>query len=71
MIDRAASFPDDETGAVENRRLVLIGGMMLIAGMLAYQLFGASIAARFSAADPGVESFRAEVGITAREVATR
>lgn len=66
-----AGFLDDETGALESQRLALVGGMVLIAGILTFELFGASIAARFSAHDPGVEAFSAELGMIPAPGASR
>ncbi len=66
-----AGFLDDETGALESRRLAVVGGMVLITGLLTFELFGASIAARFNADDPGVAAFSAELGIIPGPEASR
>ncbi len=66
-----AEFLDAETGALESRRLALVGSMLLIAGIPTFELFGASIAARFSAHDPGVAAFSAELGMISGPGASR
>ena len=70
MID-PTDFFGDENGAVDRYRLFLVGGVLLIAAALSYDLVGSRVAARLTAADPGVQAFSAKLDTMTGGVASR
>ena len=68
---RPTTFLDDEKGAVDRYRLFLVGGLLLIAAALSYDLFGNQMAERFTADDPGVEAFSAKLSMMREDATSR
>ena len=70
MID-GTDFLANDRGALNQHRLLIVGGMLLIAGVLGYEMFGTGITERLTAEDPGVEAFSAELGIAHSDIVSR